>query len=345
MFLQRIRSSLRKWETFLSIALIVKVKPILTRKVMKKIFTILSLLFLSSAAFAQEATTETKSLLNDPLLPLYLVSVFVFVVIILVGFVAIYLLQILNILSAQAEQENARKLGIPYASRKTWWNKFVDQINAAVPVEKEKDIEMDHNYDGIKELDNHLPPWWTWMFVACVVWGVIYFAVYHMTDSFPLQLDEYEMEITAANEQSRKLKASQPQEAIDENSLAFTNDKAIIDKGKAVFESFACASCHKADGGGNTIGPNLTDDYWIHGGGIKNIFITIKNGAVDKGMPAWGKSMSPSDVKAVAFFVMSLKGTNPAGAKAAQGELYKEQNLKSDTTVVKIDSVAVSASL
>jgi cytochrome c oxidase cbb3-type subunit 3 len=166
-----------------------------------------------------------------------------------------------------------------------------------------------------------------------------------MTDSLPLQFDEYETEINAAAEQTRKLKASQPQEAIDENTLVFADDKAVIDKGKSVFEGFNCASCHKADGGGNTIGPNLTDEYWIHGGGIKNIFNTIKNGAVDKGMPAWGKSMNPSDVKSVAFFVMSLKGTNPAGAKAAQGELYKEEAIKSDTMVVKTDSTTVRASL
>ncbi len=316
---------------------------------MKKVFSILSLLLLSFAAFAQEASAETKSFwddpFNDPLLPLYLVSLFVLIVIVLVGFVAIYLWKILNMLAEQAEEERARKLGITYAPKQNWWNKFIDQINAAVPVEKEKDIELDHNYDGIKELDNHLPPWWTWLFIGCIVWGAIYLVIYHISDTLPLQLDEYEQELTLADEQARKLKAAQPQEAIDENTLAFTNDKAIIEKGKSVFVSYNCASCHKADGGGNTIGPNLTDDYWIHGGSIKSIFLTIKNGVVEKGMPAWGKSMSPQDVKAATFFVMSLKGTNPAGAKAAQGELFKEEIIKADTTVVKADSTTVRASL
>ncbi|HPM30934.1 MAG TPA: cbb3-type cytochrome c oxidase N-terminal domain-containing protein [Chryseolinea sp.] len=316
---------------------------------MKKIFSFLTLTLFSFAVTAQETATKAKSFMddpfNDPLLPLYIVSFFVLVVILLVAFVAIYLLQILNILADQAEQENARKLSIPYAPRQSMWSRFIDKLNAAVPVEKEKDIELDHNYDGIKELDNHLPPWWTWLFIGCIVWGAVYLVVYHISDTFPLQLDEYQQELTVADEQARKLKASQPQEVIDENALVFTNDNVIIEKGKSVFVSFNCASCHKADGGGNTIGPNLTDEYWIHGGGIKNVFATIKNGAVDKGMPAWGKSMSPQDVKAVAFFVLSLQGTNPVGAKAAQGELYKEQILKSDTTTVKVDSTVVSASL
>jgi len=311
---------------------------------MKKIFSILTLTLLSLTAFAQEATPESKSIMDDPLLPLYLVSFFVFVVIVLVGIVALYLLQILNILADQAERERASKLGIAYAPKQTLWSRFIDQLNAAVPVEKEKDIEMDHDYDGIKELDNHLPPWWKWLFYACIAWSVVYVVIYHFTDSLPLQTDEYQEEVAIAQERAIKMKALQPQEAIDENTLVFTSDKAIIEKGKAVFASFNCASCHKEDGGGNTIGPNLTDAYWLHGGSIKNIYTTIRDGYVDKGMPAWGKSMSPTDVKAVAFYVMSLQGTNPPGAKAAQGELFKQETIKADSTTVKADSV-VSASL
>jgi cytochrome c oxidase cbb3-type subunit III len=316
---------------------------------MKKVFSILALTMLSISSFAQEASTQPKSFwddpFNDPLLPLYLVSIFVLVVVVLVAFVAIYLFQIINMLADQAEKEKAKKLGIVYTPKPSLWNKFIDQLNAAVPVEKEKDIEMDHDYDGIKELDNHLPPWWKWLFYGCIAWGLVYLVVYHISDTLPLQLDEYQQEISIADEQARKLKASQPQEAIDENTLVFSDDKVLIEKGKAVFASFNCASCHKADGGGNTIGPNLTDDYWLHGGEIKNIFATVKNGVVEKGMPAWGKSMSPQDVKSVVFFVMSLKGTNPDGAKAPQGLLYKEETVKSDSTIVKTDSTKIQASL
>ncbi len=312
---------------------------------MKKVFSILALTLLSLTTFAQETSSQMKSFWDDPMLPLYLISIFVIMVVVLVAFVAIYLFKIINILSDLQEKEKASKLGITYAPKRSLWNNLVDQLNAAVPVEKEKDIVMDHNYDGIRELDNHLPPWWKWLFYGCIAWSLIYLIVYHVTDTLPLQWDEYQQEISMAGDQSRKLKASQPQEAIDENALVFSNDKALVEKGKAVFVSFNCASCHKSDGGGNSIGPNLTDEYWLHGGEVKNIFTTIKNGVVEKGMPAWGKSMSPQDVKAATFFVMSLKGTNPVGAKAPQGLVYKEEIIKSDSTIVKSDSTKVQASL
>jgi cytochrome c oxidase cbb3-type subunit 3 len=115
----------------------------------------------------------------------------------------------------------------------------------------------------------------------------------------------------------------------------FTKDVAIIEKGKSVFAEYNCGSCHRNDGGGNTIGPNLTDEYWLHGGDIKNVFGTIKNGVVEKGMPAWGKSMRPEAVRDVTFFVMSLQGTNPQNAKAPQGEIFKGTTEKADSTKVQ----------
>jgi cytochrome c oxidase cbb3-type subunit 3 len=204
-------------------------------------------------------------------------------------------------------------------------------MNASVPVEAEKDIELHHDYDGIKELDNHLPPWWKWLFYGTIAFSVVYIAIYHFSDTLPLQDQEYQQEVAVAEEQTRKLKAAQPQEEIDENALAFTNDQALVEKGKLVFDG--------NDGGGNTIGPNLTDEYWLHGGDIKQVFTTIKNGVVEKGMPAWGKSMSPQDVRNVAFFIMSLQGSNPANAKAPQGELFKA------ATPAASDSTNAQASL
>jgi cytochrome c oxidase cbb3-type subunit 3 len=100
---------------------------------------------------------------------------------------------------------------------------------------------------------------------------------------------------------------------------------------------YNCGSCHRNDGGGNTIGPNLTDAYWLHGGDIKNVYAIIKNGVVEKGMPAWGKAMSPESVRDVAFFVMSINGTNPPDAKSPQGELFKlETETETDTTKVQV---------
>jgi cytochrome c oxidase cbb3-type subunit 3 len=190
-----------------------------------------------------------------------------------------------------------------------------------VPVAKEQDIDLGHSYDGIRELDNHLPPWWTGLFYACIIWGAGYLVVYHVTDSFPLSIDEYENELARADEQAKVLRASKPAEVIDENTLVYSADADLIAKGKIVFASNNCGSCHRADGGGNTIGPNLTDKYWIHGGSVKSIFATVNKGVVEKGMPAWGKVMTAADVRNVTFYIMSLQGSNPADAKAPQGTL------------------------
>ena len=134
-------------------------------------------------AWAQEGNHKTfwDDPVNDPMLPVYLVTTFVFLVIILVAAVAVYLIRILNMLTSQAEKDRAQQLGITHVQKPGWWSRFVQQVNDAVPIEQEKDIELDHNYDGIRELDNHLPPWWTWLFIGTIVWAVIYIFVYHFS--------------------------------------------------------------------------------------------------------------------------------------------------------------------
>jgi len=291
----------------------------------KKI-TVLSMLvmFIFSPVWAQESgisKTFWDDPFNSPMLPFYVVTTLVFIATILVIVVAAYMLKIFNIMIHQAREERSQRLGVPYVAEQTWWDKLSQKLNASVPVAQEKDIDLGHNFDGIRELDNHLPPWWKWMFVGTVIWGVIYLFVYHLSNSLPLSEREYENELADAAEQVRILRASQPAAIIDENSLTFTRDQGIISKGKVIFTG-NCVACHRADGGGNTIGPNLTDNYWLHGGEIKNVFGTIKSGVVEKGMPAWGKAMSPQDVRDVTFYVMSLQGSNPKEGKAPQGNLF-----------------------
>jgi cytochrome c oxidase cbb3-type subunit III len=303
---------------------------------MKRLLTIVIMLVYSLGANALSLATEESPKATDPTITLYIVSAVVFVVVILVAVVALYLIKILNTLTLQAEKENASRLGIAYVPRASWWSRFSQRVNASVPLEQEKDIELHHSYDGIKELDNHLPPWWKWLFYGTIGWSVIYLIVFHISSTLPLSIDEYDQEVAIAEEQARKLRASQPQEEIDENALAFTMDSAsYIASGKLVFENNACGSCHRNDGGGNTIGPNLTDQYWLHGGHVKNVFSTIKNGVVEKGMPAWGKAMSPQQVRDVAFFVLSLQGTNPVNGKGPQGEVDQEVIQSSDSTGVQ----------
>jgi cytochrome c oxidase cbb3-type subunit 3 len=241
----------------------------------------------------------------------------------------------LNVLTEEAARSKAEQTGVEYRPTISWWQQIWERMNASVPVEQEKDIELDHSYDGIRELDNHLPPWWKWLFYGSIAFSVVYLIVYHVTGTLPLSGDEYKRELAVAEDQVRRYLASQPQAVIDENTLEYTADPEAIEKGKTVFINNNCGGCHRNDGGGNAIGPNITDEYWLHGGSVKDIFVTIRDGVVEKGMPAWGKTMSAQDVKNVTFFVMSLQGTNPPDAKKPQGELFKPATTSSDTVKVQ----------
>jgi cytochrome c oxidase cbb3-type subunit III len=278
----------------------------------------------SGIAFAQEATTSATDFwsdpFNDPLFPLYMVIGFVFLVALLVVAVAFYMIKVLNVFVRKVAEDRAAKLGIPYKPEQGFWLTFWNRINAFKPVEKEADILLDHNFDGIKELDNHLPPWWTWLFYITIVWSVIYLVVYHVSDTLPLQDEEYQQEVSLAEQQKQQLTSLQPQESIDEAALAFENDSEIIQRGRKVYAT-NCASCHNPEGQGG-IGPNLTDQYWLHGGSITNIYQTIKVGVPEKGMIPWGPVLSPSQIRDVSFYIMSIQGTNPSNPKEPQGALY-----------------------
>jgi cytochrome c oxidase cbb3-type subunit 3 len=272
---------------------------------------------------------------NHPMLPVYTMMAFIFITIIMVLITTIYLVRVIKFLVRENNKAVAAKAGVKYVAPPSIFEKIWQDLNASVPVAKEQDIDLGHSFDGIRELDNHLPPWWKGLFYGCIIWGIGYLIVYHVTDSLPLSVDEYQAELTTADEKAKALRASRPAEVIDENTLMYTADPDLIAKGKTVFVANNCGSCHRADGGGNTIGPNLTDDYWLHGGRIKNIYSTVNSGVVEKGMPAWGKVMNAADVRNVAFYIMSLQGSNPVDGKAPQGELYKPADVpsSSDSTV------------
>ncbi len=289
---------------------------------------------LSIAALAQDVAPESgfwKDPFADPMFPLYLVIGFVFVTAILVILVALYMLQVLNMFIRKAAEERAEKLGITYAPEPGYWSKFWDWINGFRSKEEEKDLMLEHNYDGIRELDNHMPPWWKWLFYATIIWGIGYLIVYHVTDSLPLSDDEYAASVEKAAEQKAKLLAANPPAVIDEKTLSYVHDEEIIKKGRTIYVT-NCASCHMPDGQGS-IGPNLVDDYWLHGGSIQDIYAVIKNGVQEKGMIPWGPVLSPEQIRDVSFYIKSIKGTNPANPKAPQGELYVEEELVPADTV------------
>lgn len=299
---------------------------------MKKIKITISLLFLSAMGFAQSANAAEVSIWDDPLLIFYVTAGFLLIVALLVIVVALFMLRVLNIMAKDAAIERAKKLGIEYKEELSLWTKFDRWISQSVPVEKEETILLDHNYDGIRELDNHLPPWWKWLFYVTIIWGVFYMIAYHVTNSLPLQTEEYNNEVAYAQEQIRKLQAANPGSNIDESTVVVVTDAAALMDGKNTFNNI-CASCHRVDGGGD-IGPNLTDQYWKHGGTIQDIFKVVKNGVPNTNMVAWGGALSPEKMQNVSSYLLTLLGTNPPNAKAPEGELYvpKKEGVSSDTT-------------
>jgi cytochrome c oxidase cbb3-type subunit 3 len=218
---------------------------------------------------------------------------------------------------------------------------LLEKFNASVPLEKEADVLMDHDYDGIKELDNDLPPWWKYGFYLTIVFALIYLVNYHVFKTSDLQTAEYNKSIEAAKiakEEFAKLSANN----VDEASVAMIEDKSKLAEGEKIFKA-TCSPCHGSLGEGNQIGPNLTDDYWIHGGNIKDVFKTIKYGYPDKGMQSWQAQYSPSEIQILASYVKSLRGTNPPNAKEKQGDLYVEEGAAPVVDSTATDSLAVAA--
>ncbi len=202
-----------------------------------------------------------------------------------------------------------------------WAKKIIKKWTDTKAIEEEGEIILDHNYDGIKELDNNLPPWWVYMFYATIIFAVVYLVKYEMLGA-PNQEMEYAQSVAKAKRELAAYRATSKDAIIDAETVAVLTSESDLNRGKAIYK-LNCVSCHLSDGGGS-IGPNLTDEYWLLGGGIKNVFATITNGGRDgKGMVAWGKTLKPKDIQKVASYIMAMQGTTPAKAKAPQGELYK----------------------
>lgn len=181
----------------------------------------------------------------------------------------------------------------------------------------EKALLLDHDYDGIQELDHPLPRWWLWGFVICVIFSIGYMG-YYMTGPGPSSKQELTnalAEVEALKPTPNEGAGSGPSQ--EELLLAF-KDAASLKHGHEVYTT-KCLACH-GDKGQGIIGPNLTDDFWIHGNGsLKDVAQVVAIGVPEKGMPPWGSVLTPVEMKDVVAFVHSLHGTNPAGAKPAQG--------------------------
>ncbi|MBT8255094.1 MAG: c-type cytochrome [Bacteroidia bacterium] len=224
-----------------------------------------------------------------------------------------------------------------------WWKRTYKKLVGGRPMAEEHEIILDHNYDGIKELDNRLPPWWVYGFYATILFAVIYLARYHIFDGTD-QAGEYLQEVAAAQLEIAEYKRNN-KDLVDVSTVELLTDPADLSAGKAIFTEL-CVACHKADGGGG-IGPNLTDNYWILGGGIKNVFNTIMEGGRDgKGMISWKSELNPGEVAQVSSYLLQFEGTIPAEPKAPEGEIWIDPDAPQTGTeeilLQVVDSTAAS---
>ncbi|MFN8345803.1 MAG: cbb3-type cytochrome c oxidase N-terminal domain-containing protein [Spirosomataceae bacterium] len=289
--------------------------------------SIIALFFTSVAALAQDAKPAGNQELVNYLIISLLLLVIIAVIVVLIQ-VLMLLRKIARPQNAEAEaKEDVRGDSAPLFSERWWqrWSGFGVQLK-----DEQRILIKGHDYDGIHELDNRMPPWLAFLFQGTIVFAIIYLIIYHLTGFGDLPMAELEKEsqVVEAKKTAFLEKAAAK---INENSVTLLADAKTLEEGKAIFTA-NCAACHAADGGG-TVGPNLTDEYWLHGGGIKNVFKTIKYGVPEKGMISWEKQLNPLKMQQVASYIISLKGSKPATPKAPQGEIYTETPAAADSTI------------
>ncbi|MGH2664717.1 cbb3-type cytochrome c oxidase N-terminal domain-containing protein [Flavobacterium sp.] len=215
-------------------------------------------------------------------------------------------------------------------TQRQWYKNLMKRLTQSEPIENEALLLLDHDYDGIRELDNKLPPWWLYLFYGGIIFGGIYFVHYEIMGGDD-QETEFRKEMAQAKIDVAKYMLTAP-DRMDESKVTKLTDAPSINTGKGIFMN-NCVACHRADGGGQ-IGPNLTDNHWLFGGDIKNLFHTIINGGRDgKGMVAWKGTLKPTEIQQVASYVLSLQGSNPKDAKAPDGEVWIDPELSKTEAV------------
>ena len=262
----------------------------------------------------------------------------IFVLLLLIG-IEVILASIENVLF-QTLSDEAKERYMASSSQQwewTWGKNMYKKLLGSKPMEEEGEIVLDHNYDGIRELDNELPPWWVYMFYATIVFGVVYLLRFHVFNDYD-QDTEYLTEVTLAEAEIAEYKKN-AKDLVDVNTVELLTEANDLAAGKTIFET-SCVACHMADGGGG-IGPNLTDENWILGGGIKNVFNTISEGGrAGKGMVAWKQSLKPLEMAQVASYVLNFQGTTPANPKVAEGDIWIDPHMPVEEAGA-VDSVMI----
>lgn len=284
-----------------------------------KILLPLGFIMISTSLFAQGKTSASPfALLNNPL-TITLLSLIALELFLIIFFGQKTKSFLQKIESPEGQPEKVHSF-IPWLKEKWAAMNFR-------PIEEEHKIDTGHSYDGIRELDNVIPPWFTTTFILTILFAIVYVYRFQIAKTGPTQIQEYTASVALAELQHDEYLKTQSN-SIDENNVMVMTG-ADLDEGKKTFVTI-CAACHKVDGGG-LVGPNLTDDYWIHGGALKDLFKTIKYGFPEKGMISWKEQLSPSQIAQVANYILTLRGTNPPDAKEKQGTLYVASEIKNDT--------------
>lgn len=287
---------------------------------MKRVKLFIAFTLLSFPVFAQETVAAAPS--GNPYMDI-LIAVFFITALLLLGF-SFVLLNTFRILSR--EISNPTPLAVVKPVEKLDYEEWaaiqktrpglLTRLMGLKPIEEEKDIMIEHEFDGIKELDNPVPTWFNVLFYGSIIFGVMYFVTYHVTGWGQLQDEEYVTEMKQA-EVDKAAYLAKAGNKIDETSVKEDLAPAVLSAGQAIYTE-SCVACH-GDKGQGVVGPNLTDKFWLHGGNVSSIFKTIKYGVPDKGMISWEKTLSPKQIAEVSNYIISLKGTNPDNAKAPQG--------------------------
>ena len=293
-----------------------------------KIVSLVMLCLVSSSVFAQTDAPAVNAVVSNTISGLSKTSFYALIGVIGLEFIIIVcmLLFLRSLIAKEVAFTITSETKVAQENKwKSWWMK----INSFRSLNEEKDIQLDHDYDDIKELDNKLPPWWIYGFYITIIFAGIYLWRYHVSETAPLSIKEFEMEMAKAEvDKANNLKKAG--NSVDENTVKLLTAATDIEAGKKIYTT-SCSPCHAADGGG-VVGPNLTDDYWLHGGSVKDVFKTIKYGVPEKGMQPWKGTFSPTQIAQLTSFIKSIRGAKVASAKEPQGDLYKEETAVSDTT-------------
>lgn len=318
-----------------------KVKAIKKQKLAPvKPLAVIALLLLSSVSMAQDgaATDATADQAAQTIGGLTVSAFYVMasVVFLELAIILVLLMNIRFLIRAAKEKELTEEERVELKTERKkksydWWNK----LNKFKPVEQEKDIDLGHDYDGIRELDNRLPPWWLWGFYITIVFAVVYLWRYHVSETAPLSQEEFEISVKRGEAEVQAY-LKKKGESVNENTVTLLADANDLAGGQKIYTT-SCVACHGAKGEGG-VGPNLTDNYWLHGADIKDVFKTIKYGVDGKGMAAWQSVYSPKQLAQVASYIKSLHGTNPPNGKEPQGVLVEEGG-----TTTAVDSTATAA--